>query len=299
MPYNSSTKDTKSFICLAAREGFEVEFEVYFSPDGVDYTSNITAKKWAMYGTLNELYDDETEEIDDDVGILFTPYKESFAPEFETISRTELYNLDRIIICGNEIMAFQTITPVGASSYRLTGVIRGAYNTPIEQHSSGAPIWIIEVTSDNIITVDQTNFYLKYLPKSIGGGFVDIGDATAINVTGTGKAAKPYPPGSIKATRAGLIYLEWLPVNRIADGAGTQTPDSNLDSTNLYEGDFYLDVSYGSDSQFVSGTSLTISHGGAFTVTIKNRVNNVLSDGATISIGSDDGVYIGPVIIYT
>jgi len=300
LPYNSDTLDGKSFICLAAREGLEVAFEVYFSTDGVDYASNIIATEWAMYGTLDVLYDDETEEIDDDVGILFTPYNESSAPAFETISRTELYNLDRIAICGNEIMTFQTMTPEGASSYRLTGVIRGLYNTPIEEHSSSAPIWIIELTSDNIITVDQTDFYLKFLPQSISGGTVAIGDATQITVNGTGKAAKPYPPGSIKATRTGTsVQFDWLPVNRVADGSGTQTPDSNSDSNNLYEGDFYFDASVGAHDQYVSGMTLTITQSGAFTVTIKNRVNNVLSDGATISVGATDGEYIGPVITYT
>ena len=300
LPYSHHTNEDKAFILLAAREGIEVGFGIYFSTDGVDYTEEFIATEWSMYGTLDELYDDETEEIDDDVGILFTPYNESSAPVFESISRVELYSLERIIICGNEIMAFQTITPEGASSYRLTGVIRGLYNTAIEEHASSAPIWITAWASNNILTVDQTNFYLKYLPQSAGGGVVDIGDATAITVTGTGKAAKPYPPGSIKATRTGTsVQFDWLPVNRIADGAGTETPDSNFDSTNLYEGDFYFDASVGAHDQYVSGMTLTITQAGAFTVTIKNRVNNVLSAGAAVSVGSADGVYIGPIITYT
>ena len=44
--------------------------------------------------------------------------------------------------------------------------------------------------------------------------------------------------------------------------------------------------------------TLTITQSGAFTVTIKNRVNNVLSAGALISVGADDGEYIGPVVTY-
>ena len=300
LPYNSTTLDAKGFLCLAARVGQEIAFSVQYSIDAVDYTSALIATQWAMYGTLDEIYDDETEEIDDDIGILFTPYNEDNAPSFGNISRTELYNLDRVIVCGNELMAFQTMTPEGGSSYRLTGVIRGVYNTPIEEHASSAPIWITAINAGNVITVAQTNFYLKYLPQSVSGGVVDIGDATQIDVTGSGKAAKPYNPGSIKATRTGTsVQFDWLPVNRVADGSGTQTPDSNSDSTNLYEGDFYFDASVGAHDQYVDGMTLTITQAGAFTVTIKNRVNNVLSDGATISVGATDGEYIGPVITYT
>jgi len=300
LPYNPTTLDAKAFLCLAARVGQEIAFSVQYSTDGIDYSSALIATSWSMYGTLDEIYDDETEEIDDDVGILFTPYNEDSAPTFGNISRTQLYSLGRVIVCGNELMAFQTMTPEGASSYRLTGVIRGLYNTPIEEHASSAPIWITTIDSGNVITVAQTNFYLKYLPQSISGGVVDIGDATQIVVSGTGKAAKPYPPGSIKATRTGTsVQFDWLPVNRVADGAGTQTPNSNFDYTNLYEGDFYFDASVGAHDQYVSGMTLTITQAGAFTVTIYNRVNNVLSDGAAVSVGSADGVYIGPVITYT
>ena len=45
--------------------------------------------------------------------------------------------------------------------------------------------------------------------------------------------------------------------------------------------------------------TLTITQTGSFTVTIYNRVNNVLSVGASVSVGATDGEYVGPEITYT
>jgi hypothetical protein len=301
MPNSSLiTTDSKTFICLAARVEQEVGFDVEYSSDGSSYTSKRIVTEWAMYGTLDETYDDETDEVDDDYGILFTPYNPDYAPSFDNLSRTQLYDYNRVAVCGNELMLFQTMTPEGEDSYRLMGVVRGFLNTPIQQHNSGAAIWLIRINTDALITVNQTDFYFKFLPQGIGGGTVDIGDATAIHVTATGIAAKPYPPYSIKAVRTGTqVVFTWLPVVKYSDGAGTLTPNENTDPTNLYEGDFYFDASAGSHDQYVDGLTLTITQTGSFTVTIKNRVNSVLSDGATISVGSADGTYIGPEITYT
>lgn len=296
---NLITANTKTFICLAARVGQEIGFDVQYSSDGSSYESKRIVNEWAMYGTLDIAYDDETEEVDDDVGILFTPYNEDYAPTFDNLSRTQLYDYNRVAIIGNELMLFQTMTAEGESSYRLTGVVRGFLNTPIEQHSSSSPIWLVRIDSDVLVTVNQTSFYFKYLPQAIGGEFVDIGDATPMSITATGIAAKPYPPYSIKATRTGdEVVFEWNPVVKYIDGAGTKTPDENSDPAVLYEGDFYFDASVGSHDQYVDGTTLTITQSGAFTVTLKNRVNSILSDGATISVGADDGEYIGPEITY-
>lgn len=293
--------ESYTFVCLAAREGTESSFVINYSVDGGSYTELQTCTEWSMYGTLDELYDDETDEVDDNVGILFTPYNEAYAPTYEDISRTELYNIDRVVIIGNEMMTFQTMTPEGESSYRLLGVIRGAFNTPIQQHGASAPIWITELDygdNGNMITTVPSDFYLKYLPQSISGG-IPIGDAGSIHVVGTGKGNKPFPPHRIKAVRTGdNVVFTWLPVTRISDGAGTQIPPDNSDSTNLYEGDFYFDASVGAHDQYVDGMTLTISQSGAFTVTIKNRVNNILSDGAIISVGATDGEYVGPEITY-
>lgn len=296
-------EDSYTFICLAAKESSEVAFAINYSTDDVTYAELQSCVQWSMYGTLDELYDDETDEIDDHVGILFTPYNEINAPAFEDLSRTELYNLDRVVIIDNEMMGFQTMTPEGENSYRLTGVIRGAFNTPIQQHSASAPMWLTELDhgeNGNIITTVPADFYLKYLPVGVGGGLVEIADASAIVVSGIGKGSKPYPPYRIVATRTGdEVVFTWLPVTRIADGAGTLSPADNSDSTNLYEGDFYFDADVGDHDQYVDGMTLTISQSGAFTVTIYNRVNNVHSSGAVVSVGSTDGEYVGPEITYT
>lgn len=295
LPYNPITGGSKAYLLLGSREGVETGFIVQKSNTGVDYETAYTAGQFSMRGLLNGAYPDidSTYAIDDTVGLIFTPYRED--PSFESISRTDLFTSLRVAIVGDEVMGFQYITPSGTSDLKLSGIIRGLFNTPISSHSNGAEIWITKIGTNVLTGITSSDFYLKFLPTD-GVNTVDPGDANAIHVTPTNKASTPWDITVIKAVRSGTsVSFTWYNTTQILDGAGKKDNDEQIDqSPFLFTGDFKFDSNVDAHDQYVEGTTLDITQAGSFSVTITPRINGVLGNGTTISVGSTDGTYIAP-----
>jgi hypothetical protein len=156
LPYTETYGEAPAFLCLAQREGQETGFSIIWSVGGTNYSMYDDATDFAQFGTLGENYSSSTYAIDDETGILYTPYRDD--PTFDDVDRTELFSEPRVAILVTvsdptqfEIVAFQTATPVG-TSYRLTGVIRGLLNTPVLAHDkTDCEIWLSR-WGDNVIT---------------------------------------------------------------------------------------------------------------------------------------------------
>lgn len=243
LPLNSISGHDPAILVLVARPGIEEGFLFYTSISGVDYAidTNQGSAVFAQHGTLDEAYpdSDETDTIDDDLGILYTPTNED--PVFESISRQNLYYTRRVaIIGGTEMVAFQTVTYEGGSSIRLTGVVRGILNTPTSLHASGTKIWLVDLSQVSLgqrpwmIQPSLTDFYVKPIMHS-GSQIADVSDVTAMHVTVANKARIAPPPSRIVVVRSGdsvsiTVYQSQTHLTAPSKaGAGEQALDGQSD----------------------------------------------------------------------
>lgn len=299
LPYNPITGGNKAYLLLGAREGTETSFIVQQSNlGGADYVTVHSSGQFSQRGLLNGAYPDvdTTFTIDDEVGLIYTPYKED--PEFSSVNRVDLFTAMRIAIVGNEVMAFQTVTPSGVSDIKLTGIIRGLFNTPISSHSSGSEIWITKL-DDNVLTgVTSTDFKLKLLPSD-GVNTVDPGDVSAITVRPTSKAADPWDIGIVEAVRSGSsVVITWYNSSQYYDGAGKKDNDEQQDQDPfLFEGDFRFQTNIPHD-EWIEGNTKTITYVGSFTLTITPRLSGNIGNAVSFAVGSTDGTYTGPTGLY-
>lgn len=296
---NSTLAAGPTYLMLAERPHlWETSFVVIISFTGSDYNTLQVAHRWAQYGLLSETYIATTLDIDDDIGILYTPSKED--PSFDTITRTDLFAKTRLALVEDELMAFQTVTPEGGTDIRLTGVIRGLFNTDVVQHNSGVPIWLFEYPSINSRTTMQEQagtFYLKFLP-SIAGVVLDASDATAITVN-RANAAEPYRPTRVHAVRSGsTVTINWWPTTQYWDGAGAVPADSQLDVYPFnFNGSFeyYNSVDGIGAAEIAEVTVKVVSKAAAFTFYVRHiRVDGQRSDWSSVLVSAPDATYVGP-----
>ena len=300
LPYNQTYGRSPAYIVLAHRERQEDQCAVLWSPTGTDFNFLHLFKAWSLRGTLDEAYTEDTVAIDDEIGLLFTPYKDT--QDFANISREELFTRNRFALVNDEMMAFQYYAPEGANSYRLGGVIRGIYNTPVQTHGAGSEIWITNV-KDNILTnVENDTFYVKLLPvfqdQSVGPS-----DATAITVNLANKGRTPWPIGRVVVNRYGATSLsvEVWPSTQIYEGAGRVPPNAQNDQYPFqFEGDIHVYDSHDDINQWYPAGSVwpvswTQAESLGTTVYVAQRIDGYVGPYVTVNVGTVLGDYVGPL----
>ena len=172
-----------AFLVLGARPAAEDYFQVHISYDGgIGYSLYQNATFWAQRGTL--IYDylsGATGDID------LTFFRED--PVFESVSDAAFPYTERFALVGNEIMRFQYVNPgTGDNDLILSTIIRGVFNTPVEDHTQDDEIWLFTL-GDSIVLqgITAASFHLKFVPVS-GSAVADISLCSAIPVTVTGVA---------------------------------------------------------------------------------------------------------------
>lgn len=94
-------------------------------------------------------------------------------------------------------MLFQTVVLEGSETTRLSGVVRGYMNTPVQAHASGAAIWVFrnpgEGNTVQGLSIGTHNIKLRPVSgdEVLGADRVD-----RLSLAVTGKAMVPWPsPG--------------------------------------------------------------------------------------------------------
>jgi len=302
LPYTETYGTSPAFLCLGARVGQEDGFTIRYSPDGSDYLVHDICEDFSQYGTLDEEYTSATEAIDDDIGILFTPYRDD--PSFEDLSRISLFTVMRVGVLYNtstgayELFAFQTITPEGASSYRITGVIRGILNTAKATWATGTTeLWLAPIGTNVIEGLTATDFYLKFVPYSQDND-VAIGSCAALQVTGQNLASTPWPPAIVEVSKSGATNsVTVTPTTRVYLGAGTRDGVSQTDQDPPeFEGTFqwYTSLTPAVTTVDPASHTFTVTQAGAFTLYVRSLVSGLSSAWQSITVGASDDTYYGP-----
>jgi hypothetical protein len=250
-------------IPMAAKKSNDmVGFVVMMSVDGgTSYNILETNGRFLPYGTLVANYSDDTYMVDDsDDG--FEVDFVSVPASTDSITRTRLFGKINLAILGSEIVSFQNITPVTTSRYRMTGIVRGRWDTERTSHVAGEDFWIVgsvpTVVQDPDIVKGAT-LYFKMIPFS-ENNTGKVADATATSLTITGRALTPYKPINLKANDSGIrptytgdIVLTWSARVR-GEGAGTVSFNNVLTDTDNIEGYFKVEV-------WVSGAKVRTADG--------------------------------------
>ena len=296
LPYNRVYEDEPAYLLLVERPGAEIGFIAKTSPDNTTYTSQRSFGTFSRRGTLIGDYSADTDLIDDSTGILIsTPGSiEDSGFYFTSLSRTELFYFTRCIVIGNELIGYQTITAVG-NNWRLTGLIRGMYNTPVEAHSNDDPVWLTQLANNILIGVYMDSFYVKVCLYSALES-IETADATAFLVTATRKSATPWQPNRIKAVRSGAtVTVSCWPTTQVEKGAGWYAPEMEIDAWPPdFEGDLVYWTSNDATEVVDTDGAWTISDAASFTLYVKHRRSGVSSDTSSVLVSASDGTYTGP-----
>lgn len=288
-------------IPIASKElGIEVGYLVYMSIDGgtsYDKIGQVTV--WGVYGTLVAAYPSTTYQIDDQVGFeVEFDCPETELDKIQTVTREYLLTGKNMALLGDEIISFQTVTPVTATKLKLDGIYRGRFDTVRESHSPGTKFYFIgeeywnSIKNSNMIVGTTRKF--KFVPYS--SDYVSsIVDATELSLEIEGRAKTPYMPinilgngGFFNPLYIGDIVLLWE-VRVRGTGAGIGDADTVIDATPVWEGLFKVEVWVSSvlvrtveaiDAQTWTYTSaMNTTDNGSLASAVVFKVSNYLEDG--------------------
>jgi hypothetical protein len=230
----------------------DLGFEVYMSLDGgASYLFMKRVSNLQPFGTLVGAYPADAIAIDDEVG--FTIDFVQGAGTIETASWNEVFaGLRNVALLGDEIISFQSITPVSGTQYKLEGIIRGRYDTQKQDHAEGTEFYALTpasmglINGSEIMTGAARKF--KFVPYNIKASGA-IAEATALDLTIAGRALTPYLPANLMANGSGFaarydtdIVLTWSPRYR-GKGAGIGLPGivlPDVDREGLFRVEVYV-----------------------------------------------------------
>ena len=144
--------------------------------------------------------------------------------ELENVAEFELLEVNQRIQVNNEIMAF-------VSFDAITNVIivkRGCFDTVPEKHNAGSKIfgWDNYSGIDDLEYLNGENVSLKALTLT-GSDVLELNEATAHNLTLSGRAIRPYPPANVKVNEEYYpqdietdLILTWVDRNRLQETGG-------------------------------------------------------------------------------
>lgn len=169
---------------------------------------------------------------------------------------------DQILLMGDEMLFVREVVSLGADIYRLDGVIRARYDTPIESHAIDAPFVICNASECTTFVTDKfapgSTYYMKSVPYGGSVHINEIGDLPTISGTTKGKGLKPMAPLNLRAssprncvpafyTGENFVF-DWAYRSTLTEqtGAGMQGAGSRTD-VSAVDGEFILQILDGSD----------------------------------------------------
>jgi len=299
MPFNPISGEDTAYLLLSTKgTDTEIGFLLLTSlTSGGEFKNQGVKGENSLYSVLKEDYLQNTYQIDDEQGILLQP--QGNIAKYNDLSRKELFSNRRFILIGDEIMGFQTIDPEGTGVYRLKGVIRGLYNTPIQDHTIDSPAWIFTITNNLFIADGISNFYLKMIPTTASAAY-DPNAVIEHNVVNTHKAKKPINIARIEAIRIGTtVNITWWNITKKSDGAGTFDPGPITDNSwpftdeypFLFDGYFEYRINGGAWFK-IEDTRYIHNDGSEFVFEIREVTNQISGNIKQIVVGMDDGKYV-------
>lgn len=256
LPYVLAGKELRVATVAGRKTMNDLGYLVYMSIDGGSSYNRVgTSNRFTPHGRVSlAAYPDDTYRVDDQIGFEVTfdnfPDGDTIMIDLlETCTRDNLFGSRNLAVLGNEIISFQTITPIMAHKYRIEGIFRGRFDTSVEAHAIGTHFWFLATSLFHIVKSTSlfkgATRHFKYVPFS-SRYTEDIATATPINETIVCRAQRPYIPSLLQANDKGIharytgggdVILKWRA--RIRGGSWVNF-ESNVPTS--YEGHFEIEV---------------------------------------------------------
>ena len=201
-PYHMLGDASRYIATVGARDNVsDIGYQTWQdTAGGTAYAKTGSVYEFAPVGILRSGYPSNTA-ADDATGFVIDPGKG--LSELGSVTSEDRAGGDTLALiksaAGEEIVAWQTVTPTGDGGYTISDVLRGVLDTLPLSHDAGAEVWFITegvgLLSESPYIANST--ITGKLPTIGAGSVLDIGDATQLSVTLAQRAQKPYPPANI------------------------------------------------------------------------------------------------------
>lgn len=210
------------------------------------------------------------------------------------ISDFELFTTPttRFIAIGDEVMGFGSATPIGTDGYHLTKVLRGMFNTPIQDHNIGDEV-MGGLTAGCTYALQGTGtFYFKVVPLNHLGHVMDSTDVSPTKMIISDKSRAPLRPARLRAIRTGDgIAISWIPRVRGYGGAGNLSPEISTDLDPPYViGHFAYSIN-DAPKRIQIEPYIDVSVTGEAVVRVWQRDSGMESEPITLTVPVADGTY--------
>ncbi len=254
-PYALS-RDEISVIPVAMRKmDHDLGFQAHMSIDGGNSYSFVESyKNIRSYGkVVDSEYPSGTYTIDTERGFVIEFENDDF-DQIETVSFDEaLAGVKNLALLGDELISFQTITPISGRKCRIETIFRSRYGTVKDSHVIGEDFYFLGAKVDVLSHKELMKWRVrqfKLVPYNVRK-FGNIADATAFPVLINGIAKTSGIPANFCANGGSFaprydtdIVLTWSAKYR-GKGAGIGVAGKVL-SESVIEGLFEINVFVGS-----------------------------------------------------
>lgn len=230
---------------------------IYISRDDSTYTYMLPELAAATGGVLlEEITPDGDKHLT--TGPTFTVSGPDIATALD-LSADELnWRLGRqILVWGNEVAFVQKITAIGGDTYRLDGILRARWDTEMETHAVGQPVFIFAANDfeniQDLLLAADVDLYIKTQPYT-SGSIVNLDASPKLHINNTiGKGIVPMRPLNLTLTApaplvrafetGNNIGIAWsyMSASQPSTGAGMQGK-GNASSSSALQGEFRLEI---------------------------------------------------------
>ncbi|GAA4005192.1 hypothetical protein GCM10022211_16800 [Sphingomonas humi] len=202
----SSGDDTSDVAVLVSggHEPFQA-LTVHVSADGVSQDV-LSASRPSPQGILQQSLPSGAHDLLDERYAIEVVFEHD--PKLLSVDEATLYAGANLIRVGQEFIQFATAKPLGAAAYRLSGLIRGLYDSGGDtQHQVGSAVHIINASSYCIFTVPRERFGGTYTVCVYGPD----GQTASETLTVLGLAHRPWAPDHIQVVEDSVgLEVTWV-----------------------------------------------------------------------------------------
>lgn len=187
--------------------------QILVSTDGgVNYFEAYRGEQPATIGdTLSDLLDEVSAQYPSEQTLLV---QTNF--DLESVSRDAMLNNYNRAVVGDEIIQFQTAVYQGNKTWKLSGIVRGRYNTEVQPWPTGTRFILL----DNTVAFIQAQKWMlgkELMFKPVSFGLTDDESVPTAYDFLTAYSQREWAPTGVAATRDGSdsVEVSWIPRPRL------------------------------------------------------------------------------------